>query len=182
MFPTNRIHPSVTCPIDRGGWHIPNDNWAIVSYVQSNPPSPDASPIPSLSYRSLVGAPILAARIVSHCFPHQFTPDEDVGSWGRGVCVYGAAFVSRKMFLFLRSWASGRICRCFSRDSWRSMGDRGVSSTVGAVVSSVMFTVGGLAVCVGSGCLYIERMSWFGFGPWICLGVGADYSYLTRPH
>ena len=41
------------------------------------------------------------------------------------------------------------------------MGERGVSSTEGAVFSSAMLIVGILqvfAVCVGRGCLFIEEM------------------------
>ena len=48
--------------------------------------------------------------------------------------------MSFKMFLSLRSFTSGRICRCFSRDCWRSMGEMGVSSmfSLGAVVSAMV--------------------------------------------
>ena len=41
-----------------------------LSYAQSAPPSPDASPTLSSSCRWLVGAPVPAAWIVSPCFPH----------------------------------------------------------------------------------------------------------------
>lgn len=44
------------------------------------------------------------------------------------VLTYGAAFVSRRILRFLRSCASGRRCRCFSKEFRRSMGEMGVSS------------------------------------------------------
>lgn len=33
---------------------------------------------------------------------------------------YGAAFVSNRMCLSFSSWGSGRCCRCFSREFWRT--------------------------------------------------------------
>lgn len=51
---------------------------------------------------------------------------------------YGAALVSSKIFLFFRSCASGRSWRCFSSELRRSMGERGLSSTLGVLDSSAM--------------------------------------------
>lgn len=51
---------------------------------------------------------------------------------------YGAVVVSSKMCLFLRSCASGRCCRCFSKLLRRSLlrtGEMGVSSTTTALFS-----------------------------------------------
>ena len=42
--------------------------------------------------------------------------------------------VSRRMFLSLRDWASGRDCRCFSREERRSSFSRGLSSGASARV------------------------------------------------
>lgn len=142
MFPTNSFNVSELLCGPRAEKTL-EVHWVIESHVQSVPPSPDASPTPSSNCPWLVGAPVLAASIVSLCllvsFPNPNIPSSLTGC-GCG-CVYGAAFVSRRMFLFLRSCASGRICRCFSRDSWRSMGERGVSSKEGGVFSSVMVKV-----------------------------------------
>jgi hypothetical protein len=73
-----------------------------------------------------------------------------VGGRGDGrVKTYGAVVVSIRMCLFLRSWASGRCCRCFSRLLRLSVlrtGERGATST--AVSSEAM--VGGGSACVGS--------------------------------
>lgn len=44
------------------------------------------------------------------------------------ILAYGAALVSRRMLRFLRSFASGRCWRCFSREFLRSMGEMGLSS------------------------------------------------------
>ena len=63
------------------------------------------------------------------CKGEEEEEEEEEEEGGGGGCTYGAAFVSRRILRFLRSWASGRICRCFSRDSCRSIGERGVSST-----------------------------------------------------
>ena len=76
-----------------------NENFAE-SYVQSTLPSPGASPVPSSSCRSLVGAQVLVGRIVSRW---SFVSSLDPNMWVRGEFAYGAAFVSRRMFLFLRS-------------------------------------------------------------------------------
>lgn len=59
-----------------------------------------------------------------------------LGDWGEELVreTYGAALVSIRMFLFLRSWGSGRCCRCFSRELRRStgeMGEMGLSSMEG---------------------------------------------------
>jgi hypothetical protein len=62
---------------------------------------------------------------------------------------YGAVVVSIRMCLFLRSWASGRCCRCFSkllRLSVLRTGERGATSM--AVSSEAM--VGGVGAYVGS--------------------------------
>ncbi len=78
---------------------IVNENF-VESYVQSTLPSPDASPVPSSSCRSLVDAQVLVGRIVSRW---SFVSWLDPNMWVRGEFAYGAAFVSRRMFLFLRS-------------------------------------------------------------------------------
>ena len=66
------------------------------TYVQSTPPSPAASPILSSNYRSLAGAPVPTARIVSPCFLHSLAPFgvldvyrscDRKGALRRGVCV-----------------------------------------------------------------------------------------------
>ena len=47
------------------------------------------------------------------------------------LATYGAVVVSIRMCLFLRSWASGRCCRCFSKLLRRSVlrtGERGATS------------------------------------------------------
>ncbi len=62
--------------------------------------------------------------------------DEKRGVFG----AYGAALVSSKMCLSLRSWGSGRFWRCFSRELRRSMGEMGEVSTVSEEVS--VFSVG----------------------------------------
>ena len=67
MFPEKEAETSVTGMFALDG---PAGIEKVVgSYVQSAPPSPDASPIPSASCRWLVGAQVLIGRIVSHCFP-----------------------------------------------------------------------------------------------------------------
>lgn len=42
---------------------------------------------------------------------------------------YGAAVVLSRMLRFFKSCGSGRVCRCFSRESRRWTGEMGVSST-----------------------------------------------------
>jgi hypothetical protein len=51
------------------------------------------------------------------------------------VLTYGATFVWRRILRFLRSCASGRRCRCFSREFRRSMGEMGLSSGLRTGVS-----------------------------------------------
>lgn len=53
---------------------------------------------------------------------------------------YGATFVSSRICLSLRSWGSGRVRRCFSRESRRSSGEVArevVSTAAGVEVGSV---------------------------------------------
>ena len=50
---------------------------------------------------------------------------------------HGAALVSSRMFLFLRSRSSGRVCRCFSSELRRSSGLMGEASIVGATSLSL---------------------------------------------
>lgn len=62
-----------------------------------------------------------------------------LGSGGKEwVIAYGAALVSRRMFLFFRSCGSGRVWRCFSRESRRSRGEMGAASILGGWEGSAM--------------------------------------------
>ena len=65
-----------------------------------------------------------------------------------GEGAYGAALVSKRMFLFFRSCGSGRCCRCFSSESRRPRGEMGVESTLGAWDWSAM----GVCVICGFDC------------------------------
>lgn len=58
----------------------------------------------------------------------------------RDICAYGAALVSSRICLSLRSCGSGRFWRCFSRELRRSRGEMGEVSTVSEEVS--VFSVG----------------------------------------
>lgn len=67
--------------------------------------------------------------------PETWSAEEalDKGSCGNAGCgaTYGAVVVSSRMCLFLRSWGSGRCCRCFSKLLRRSLlrtGEIGVAS------------------------------------------------------
>lgn len=57
---------------------------------------------------------------------------------------YGAVVVSSRMCLFLRSWGSGRCCRCFSRLlrlSEERTGEMDVSSTKSVFSDAMMVMV-----------------------------------------
>ena len=52
---------------------------------------------------------------------------------------HGAAFVSSKIFRSFKSFGSGRVWRCFSKESRRSMGEIGEMSTEGLdIVSAII--------------------------------------------
>lgn len=51
---------------------------------------------------------------------------------------HGAAVVSSRICLFLRSCASGRCCKCFSRELRRSIGEMGAVSTAGVAWSAIV--------------------------------------------
>ena len=55
-----------------------------------------------------------------------------------GVCAYGAALVSSRIFLFFKSCGSGRCWRCFSSESRRSRLEVGAESILGAWDGSAM--------------------------------------------
>ena len=86
---------------------VPNEKKGC-AYVQSAPPSPASSPIPSAGYRSLAGALIPTARIVGPCGRRQHRAHISKReiqvhcAMDRGRA-YGAAFVSRRIFLFFKS-------------------------------------------------------------------------------
>ena len=84
-------------------------------------------------------------------------------------CRDGAALVSSKMWRFLRSCSSGRVCTCYSRLLRRSAGEIGEMSM--PAFSEEVLRVGGWVDMVVRWVGVCSGLVWFGLVCWV-LGVG----------
>lgn len=134
-------------PVDK--WrlvHVPAERILEMSYAEQAPRDPTASRGPSSS------CPLLGPARVPGLLPggslvdlaHKFVKEEPM-------IAYGAALVSSRMCLSFRSCGSGRVWRCFSRESRRSRVEMGVVSTgLGWVFSAMIAWFVGIlqGICV----------------------------------